>query len=740
LVRGLKCFLLALVAMLHQLGLRPQSAVSAGLSVRSIGRLVCTCRSINNALENGNVWNSIIKGQTKESLRRLTKMEGMCWSSMPASTNSMPRARRIYATFAYDSTLLVCGGADARGRLMGDYWAFNVMTMQWHEAGTSEAVAPRPRCMMQYSGKILHDAGGTKWLLIHGGVDDISWNDSWILGPLGPAENAATWVWNEIQADCSLRSRLRPTPRVDQRMQAVGCMTAVLVGGVSHETNRAILDPWMLSFDKRDLGSALANNCLLTALAQVQWKKIGHRDPMPGPRSGGVSLLQWHDKMVLHGGRDDDDQLLGDTWVLDLLHGWQERKRLAPCEAAFVGIINQDTLLVAGGFAGRLAYPLDCMALLDLTNPRAEWSRTSYHQQGYGRLGLDCLALYDSRIILVFGGTFFNIDFFNEAQYKEDVYDSFSGPIVSRRLSRKGVNAGISDTCLIQLAENGTLRIRNCFTQIGQHIPRRFRGQTKISVLEQCGMAVVCYASGTHLAVARLHLLEESAMSSIVRGDGVCDPSSCDRIVTRVTQDILHNDPPAIIAPDEAQVLVRSIWETYITDTRAATEEIHSWASVSSSSCCDAYPSPGEDCQPGDYGDKILVLNLSRVIPECFEALGTSRALEQVRWQMGINSCKWQIEPSGAHVFVYSAQYEQVLSWCKGFDLRAHHVIISEAFQPLLKEALRAIPSKRHVRTRSAHPALIVGHNAGDDAVVVQLTFYAVRNLNATGCSVPATV
>merc|ERR1712137_928896 len=123
----------------------------------------------------------------------------------------------------------------------------------------------------------------------------------------------------------------------------------------------------------------------------------------------------------------------------------------------------------------------------------------------------------------------------------------------------------------------------------------------------------------------------------------------------------------------------------------------------------------------------------SRMTPECFQALQTSRSLEPVRWEMELHSFNCQIEPPGAHIFVNPEQYVQVLSWCRGFPLRTHHVIISEAFQPLLNEALQEIPSRRHVRIRNARPAVIVGHDDGDGAVFVERTFYVVRQLDGPG-------
>jgi len=53
---------------------------------------------------------------------------------------------------------------------------------------------------------------------------------------------------------------------------------------------------------------------------------------------------------------------------------------------------------------------------------------------------------------------------------------------------------------------------------------------------------------------------------------------------------------------------------------------------------------------------------------------------------------------SGASVFVYPNQYDAILSALKGHFLKAHHVVVSEAFLPLIYLEVVKIPSKSNVK------------------------------------------
>merc|ERR1712087_166117 len=59
---------------------------------------------------------------------------------------------------------------------------------------------------------------------------------------------------------------------------------------------------------------------------------------------------------------------------------------------------------------------------------------------------------------------------------------------------------------------------------------------------------------------------------------------------------------------------------------------------------------------------------------------------------------------SGARMFLYPEQYPSILSILPDVDLRPHHVLVSEAFLPLLFAEVRAIPSSRKMRPSSIVP------------------------------------
>lgn len=87
------------------------------------------------------------------------------------------------------------------------------------------------------------------------------------------------------------------------------------------------------------------------------------------------------------------------------------------------------------------------------------------------------------------------------------------------------------------------------------------------------------------------------------------------------------------------------------------------------------------------------------------------------------HSCAWKVDPPGALVFTYPAQYHEVRRQLKHIKLRTHHVVISEAFMPLLRETIRRLPSKMHVRMRTTNRLAIIPDDSTLGAVRMANTY-----------------
>merc|ERR1712008_237148 len=78
----------------------------------------------------------------------------------------------------------------------------------------------------------------------------------------------------------------------------------------------------------------------------------------------------------------------------------------------------------------------------------------------------------------------------------------------------------------------------------------------------------------------------------------------------------------------------------------------------------------------------------------------------------------------GASMFLYPDQYVSILSIMSGMDLRPHHVVVTEAFLPLLYSEISAIPSKRTMRPSSVQSFALVDGDNGESVCVVEHGFY----------------
>lgn len=126
-------------------------------------------------------------------------------------------------------------------------------------------------------------------------------------------------------------------------------------------------------------------------------------------------------------------------------------------------------------------------------------------------------------------------------------------------------------------------------------------------------------------------------------------------------------------------------------------------------------PSPAEM-------DKILLLKVSRCGPALQEALHNGRYLDELRTTMAAKGLPCKL-PCGASVFVYPNQYDQIFSVLPKHDLRPHHILVNEAFLPLVFEALGNLPSKLNVHPREKKMLAYVPDHTEATPFVVEKTF-----------------
>eukprot|EP00746_Dinoflagellata_sp_MGD_P147141 gnl/MRDRNA2_/MRDRNA2_79518_c0_seq1.p2 gnl/MRDRNA2_/MRDRNA2_79518_c0~~gnl/MRDRNA2_/MRDRNA2_79518_c0_seq1.p2 ORF type:complete len:171 (-),score=24.33 gnl/MRDRNA2_/MRDRNA2_79518_c0_seq1:74-586(-) len=110
---------------------------------------------------------------------------------------------------------------------------------------------------------------------------------------------------------------------------------------------------------------------------------------------------------------------------------------------------------------------------------------------------------------------------------------------------------------------------------------------------------------------------------------------------------------------------------------------------------------PGEAPPLQQFFEPVLQLQFSRS-PEAFDAtLSEGPELEPVRSALEQRGYAWRL-PGGAKVFVLPEQYLMVKAILRQYALRPCHVIVSEALEPFVHEALHRLPSRLNVHLRQA--------------------------------------
>lgn len=121
-----------------------------------------------------------------------------------------------------------------------------------------------------------------------------------------------------------------------------------------------------------------------------------------------------------------------------------------------------------------------------------------------------------------------------------------------------------------------------------------------------------------------------------------------------------------------------------------------------------------------EFGDTVFLVKLSRVCPGVHAAL-RGPELEPIRAEASAGGHCWKL-PGGAHVLLYPNQYEGVLKVLREETLRPHHVLITEAFLPLLYHAIAKLPARADVRPSSKRPWTLVDDD-GEIVAMVEKTF-----------------
>jgi len=316
--------------------------VARHLGPATIGRASCTCHALSAALNTDEVWGEILVGlggprrasEPRRAARELHTLESTRWSSdwlshVPGATeeqiatqykkhdvtihssnleihsviSSAPEARDHYVAVscAQGRTVVVFGGIDSKSAgiygqhytVHKDTWALDVETGTWWPGPTGAGQdCPEARFFNADAagGRVMKDGGGQEWLCIVGGKRFVGGggfrdNETWLLGPLGPACHADRWRWREVQPDGQVQSVSRPKPRFHHTLTSVDlgdrnlsdpCRGShlIILGGHDH-TISAIACMWILSLNHVVLGRTPDADQPLGAVTEtdlVRWR------------------------------------------------------------------------------------------------------------------------------------------------------------------------------------------------------------------------------------------------------------------------------------------------------------------------------------------------------------------------------------------------------------------------------------------------------------------------------------
>lgn len=176
-----------------------------------------------------------------------------------------------------------------------------------------------------------------------------------------------------------------------------------------------------------------------------------------------------------------------------------------------------------------------------------------------------------------------------------------------------------------------------------------------------------------------------------------------------VIQDIVHDEPAAIIDPGEAQAILDTSTSAWIQHNIGASAFI---------------PEELSNTEDADAAmEKMFVLQMTRNPSELHQCLHHGVDLEHVRTSLEAEGHEAFLA-CGASVFVAPYQYASVRDAIRRLhlDLKCYNVVVSETLLPLVEDALLGIPSRRNVRIREAQ---VIGYAESEAFWIVQNTFLA---------------
>ncbi|CAE8644582.1 unnamed protein product, partial [Polarella glacialis] len=360
------------------------------------------------------------------------------------------------------------------------------------------------------AGGVLRDAAGDEWLAIFGGLrgEGFRDNETWLLGPLGPAGEAKSWQWKEVQSDPrSAQSRERPAPRFHHTQTVIGGSVLVVLGGHNHLV-QPILGVGMLQLES-EYPQGIGSEEDLSGLAWLSMPDRGAGVSSPAHRAY-HSAVEWNEQLILFGGERHLFQHR-DTWLLDPRREvWTKLPVDFPegRSHAAVAIANGDKLVICGGSfhaaAGHVSRASEASRqlkhdvwVLDLLDPAAAgWVclQPSLPRRCSAPSALP-QALHAGRTLIVFGG------------HDGSDLDHFDDP-------RSGF-LGLSATWVARLSSDGRSIAKARLCSTGLVRPRLGTARVTFSTLTafgELGVAVACnvdpqyaqYMTATTLSFAGL--------------------------------------------------------------------------------------------------------------------------------------------------------------------------------------------------------------------------------------------
>lgn len=178
------------------------------------------------------------------------------------------------------------------------------------------------------------------------------------------------------------------------------------------------------------------------------------------------------------------------------------------------------------------------------------------------------------------------------------------------------------------------------------------------------------------------------------------ETSSCSD--AQVITGIRHEEPAAIIAPGEA----------------AAIEDRQMVGRIERMIGWEVTPTPPQDINGGDanqpvVADAVCLLRFNRRPEDMVSTLEEGASLRACRANLAEAGYDWKLI-SGTFVFVHPEQYASVMRAIVGWELKGHHVIISESLEYLLEEALNDIGKGAWAKDRQH---LYVSQASGSEAL-----------------------